>query len=476
MVHETAGEATVSDAGTAVEITNTTGAIAITKQTIVDPTHPIDPVDTFSFSIDCGANYSGVHELTTDMLTADDAMGMLTFADLPVISDGTECEITELDETPEWTLTTDRSITLTVSSAAPQTATFINERVLGSLVINKTVEGPDDVDLSGEVFEITITCTGGFIDGTHVIEATISATTPYTVDNLPLGANCTVEETADPRFATSYPDTDATIATATDGPADLSILNQTGSFTIDKAAFIDSSRPFDPDDEFSFTISCRTATGEPYEETVTINTTDGVGTWNSPLLPTGHECTIEMTVPDGWAVLSAEQANFVIGTDVQVLGFQSERSLVELTVTKTLASIPSGVDFADREFDITITCDQGFQVENYTIPGSAVVSQDENIVIGDLPAAATCTVTEAEDDFFAATYAPAETIVLSATEANQVTITNTGTQALADWARNPGPLALTGNDAGRLVWLGVLLMGAGAVILGGRRRLLQAKN
>ena len=460
-----AAEVTIVDGGAAAEITNTTGAFVISKETVVDSTHPIDAVDTFSFLIDCGAAYSGTHDITTDTITSTGAMGVLLATDLPTLGEGTVCDITELDESPDWAVATDRTVTLTISSTEPQTASFTNDHVLGSLVVDKTVEGPDGVDLSTEVFDITITCTGGFVEDPYVMTATVSATAPHTVDGLPYGADCAVAETVDPRFATSYTDTDAIIDPA--APATLSILNQTGSFVIDVETLIGSGSPFDPDDDFSITITCTSEHGETYEETLTISTIDGDGTWESPLLPVGHECSVTFDVPDGWAVVGGDTANFVVGTDVQVFGFQSDRTPVTLTISKTLASVPASLDYSDHEFDLTVTCTNGFASGEYVVPGNLVVSQDEALVIENLPAEASCTISEAPDQYFTASYAPAESIVLSATEANEVTITNTGNDALAD---NPPPaLAFTGSEAGRLLWLALLLMGAGFIALGGRR-------
>ena len=470
----TAATATITDDGAAVGITNTTGGIIIEKLTTVDPAHPIDPVDTFTFTVDCGAAYVGDHEITTDTLTATGAMGVLSYTDLPSLGDGTICEITEHDESPDWALVTDRTVTLTVTEAEPQVASFTNEHVVGSLIIDKTVEGPEGLDLGAEVFDITVTCIGGFTEDPYVFDATVSATSPFEADGLPYGAECTVEETPDPRFAISYTDTDAAISS--NEVATLSILNETGSFVIDKESFINSDLPLDPDDEFTFVISCVHADGDTYEETITITTADGEGTWESPLLPAGHECSIELIAPDGWDVLSNTVVDFTVGTDVQTFAFQSERSLVSLTVSKTLDSVPSSLDFADHEFDVNVSCDVGFETADYAIPGDQVVSEDALLTIDDLPVGTTCTIVEAADEYFTATYAPADTVLLSATGDNAVTITNTATQELIDKANTPppaGPLAFTGVESIRLVWLSLLLVGAGMFALGARRRFVQ---
>ncbi len=478
---ETAAEVTVLDTGAAATITNTTGAIIIAKETVVDSAHPIDPTGTFSFDIDCGAAYTGVHELTTTFTTATGAMAFLTYTELPLIAEGTTCTITELDETPDWTLVTDRSVDLVVTSVDPQTASFTNDRVLGSLVVDKIVEGPADLDLDIEPFEITITCVGGFTVDPYTITTTITGDSDVVIENLPRGAVCDVTETPDPRFATTYPDVDAEIgsddAPALDPdaePADLSILNATGSFVIDKETFVDSTRPFDPDDTFTFEITCVHPDGSEYVETITISTTDGEGTWASPLLPAGHECTIVLLPPDGWVGVGVTTVDFVVGTDIEVFAFASERTVVDLTITKTLASIPSGLDFANRSFDISVTCEGGFGSETYVIPGDHAVSQDVSVTISDLPAASECVIAEAPDDdgWFTASYAPSDTITLSADGDNDVTVTNTGTEDLAEWARRPvGPLAFSGSSAQHLAWFGFILLAAGVALLAARRRM-----
>ena len=218
-----AAETVVGDDGAIVAITNSTGAIIVAKQTIVSALHPIDPVAEFTFTIDCGAVYNADHTLTTDLVGTGGASGLILYSDLPLIPEGTSCAVTEHDETPEWVLVTDRTVDLVAASASPVTASFTNQRTETSLTITKQVEAPDSVDFSEEVFEVMLTCSGGFTEDSYEIVGEFSVLSPLTIDELPLGAECSAVETPDDRFAV---DNLTGAVVLGDGPATIDILNE----------------------------------------------------------------------------------------------------------------------------------------------------------------------------------------------------------------------------------------------------------
>ena len=472
-----AASTTISDGSNDVLVVNSTGALIVSKETVVSQTHPIDPVDEFTFTVDCGAVYVGDHTLTTDTLTPAGAIGAIFYTDLPLIPEGTVCSVTELPETPEWTLTSDRTVTLTATSADPVTAQFVNERALGSVAINKLIEAPDGVDLSTEEFEVSVACTNGFIgEDPYVLTGTISEVSPFIIDELPYGAECSVEETADIRFATSYNTSDVTI---TDVPSIVDVLNQTGSFHIDIDTIVGSSRPFDPDGDFTFSVSCSNGDDTVYEVLVNASTEDSNFRWEAILLPTGSTCETTLGDTVEWNLAStmgeSTAGNVIsqtIGTDVAWNAFELERAVAPLNITKELESIPTGADFNAEAFEVGVTCAGGFVDDQYELPEDLSVSVVAPLTVDELPVGSECTISEVTNEFFDATFSPDPTLTISATSGdNEVTIINVGTEALAvSLEQAPPTLALTGRTVWSLVWVAIVLMLAGAFLLGPRRR------
>ncbi len=484
----TGAVATIVDGGSVAQITNSTGAIIVAKETVVPASHPIDPVGDFTFTIDCGAVYSGDHTITTDALTATGAMGVIFYTDLPLLPEGTVCDITEHDETPAWTLATDRTITLTATSANPVTAEFINDATIGSVVIDKIIEGPDGFDLSADEFEVTVTCSGNFTENPYVLTGVISEIEPWTINELPYGADCTAVETPDPRFTTSYTSTDSDDAgavTITTEPSAVSVLNQTGSFHVDIETLVSSARPFDPDDTFSFTVTCSNGDDVIYEELVEASTADGFSTWEAILLPTGSTCETALDPAVGWTLTGAmgeavtdDVIGQTIGTDVAWNGFEVERELASLSVTKLLEDIPFNADFTAETFELTVTCADGFTEPDHQLAEQLTISTLNPLTVENLPVNATCTIAEVENPFFDPSFAPNDTFVVSSDSAinsiNAIALTNIATEALSTFLEAqqppPSPLAFTGRTVWSLVWLAVLLLAAGMFLVVSRRK------
>ena len=473
---------TITNGENAVQVTNSTGAVIVSKDTVVPPTHPIDPVDEFTFTIDCGAVYSADHTITTDLLTPTGATGVIFYTDLPLIPEGTICNVTELDETPEWTLTTDRTVTLTASSENPVTAQFVNERTLGTLDINKIIEGPVEVDLSAETFDITVTCSNGFTEDPYVLTGVIGEGTPFTIDDLPYGAECDTAESADARFATSYSSTQGEISsdvTITTEPSIVDVLNQTGSFHVDIGTLVSSARPFDPDDEFTFIVTCSNNDEVIYEATVDATTEDGAFRFEAALLPTGTTCETTLDSPSEWNTVSAmgEQSTEMaitqtIGTDIAWNAFEVERATASLPINKELAGLPADTDFATEEFAIDVTCVGGFIDAEHQLTEDLLVSTTDPLIVPELPVGSECTVVEQASDLFDDSYSTSPTFVVSAGDSdNALIITNTATDSLlSSLEPDAPPLAFTGSTVWPLVWFAILLLLAGVLIIGPRRR------
>ena len=407
---------------------------------------------------------------------------MIFYTDLPLLPEGTECEITELDETPEWTLTSDRTVTLTASTTSPVTANFVNERTSGSLAITKTVESPEGVDLSAEEFEVTVTCSGGFTEDPYLLTGVISEVDGWVIPNLPYGAECRAVETADERFTTSYSADAVPIAAKT---STIDVLNQTGSVHVDIQTVVSDARPFDPDDDFTIAVTCSNAGEVIFDSTINLSTVDGFVQWEAPLLPTGATCQTSLDPSVAWALTGATgdatNENVIsqtIGTDVAWNAFDVERLLGTLTVTKLLEDIPFGADFTTEEFEMTVTCSDGFIDAGHQLGETLLVSTVNPLLVTDLPVGAECTLAEVENPFFNPSFAPSPTFIVSPiAEGNAIdaiAVTNIATQALSTFLEEQQPppptLAFTGRTASELVRMALLLLAVGGFILFGRRR------
>ncbi len=466
----TAAAATIDTDGENVGILNATGSVIIAKETVAPTTHPIDATGTFSFLLDCGAVHSQVYDVDIDLPTTTGAVGFLTYAELPFLPNGTDCAVTEQDPGPQWTLTTAPTVDLTVDSAAPQTASFTNERVVGPIEITKTLDGvPAAVDLSDALFEVTVTCDGDFAPSPYVVPAPtfISANTPLTIADLPTDAACTVVEAADERFTTTYAPADGAVTVATDGET-VGITNTTSTVALTKTTEISSAHPIDEDATFDWQVTC-TAADETvlFDETVSLTTVDGTAAWiapDTPLLPPGTACSVTEQPAAGWTVSDRSGGTLVGDASVDVVtdvgtnevGFTNTRDTATLTIDKALEGVPDDIDLSGLAFDVTVTCTGFFAADPYVVPGPLRVSTVGDIVIDDLPTGTSCAVVETPDPRFAPVYEPADGAVLIADDpdpadgeapGNRVSITNrTGTFVLvkATAADSSFPLDLTG--------------------------------
>ncbi len=460
--------------GVGVVVTNTTGEILIVKETVAPTTHPVAATGRFIFTVDCGATYRADHEVVADVLTDTGAMGLLRYSDLPLLPDGTICTVSEQDPGPLWVLETTEPVLLTVSSDAPSTASFVNRRLTGDLNITKTLDGvPDDMDLSNELFEVAVSCSGGFTEDPYVTIHNVTASTPIALTDLPTTSVCSVVETADSRFATSYSTESVTIG---DVPATVDITNATGVYEVIVNTAVDAAHPIELDDTFEIEISCSytDADGNPatYIEIVTITTVDGQGSYRSPLLPANTICTTIQLGDSSWSLdnraggtnTNENGIDYTVVGGSNTLEFFNSRAVTSLEVTKTLANVPESADHTATEFEVTVVCEGGFTIDSYEVPGDLVISTLESLVIDGLPVGTECAVTEAAHEFFDATYDVDGAVTLDESGA-MVSITNTGNEALNAAPTLLTPLALTGAELSLYLFLAFTLLASGVTAL-----------
>ncbi len=428
------GEVTIlADEQVGVDLVNRTGELMISKATEAPSTHPVDPTGVFEFRIECDNGpipYAENVSINVDTLTASGAWGALRYDDLPLLPNGTTCDISETGGSEGWTLTSDETVTLVITSDGVQTASFTNSRDTADLTIEKVLRGvPAEIDLVNEPFEVTVTCTGDFStaqpDQPYELVVTVSAQQGAVIKDLPTLADCTVAETEDPRFVASYEqagqlDSDGETAT---------ITNETGSFAIIKHARVSSSHPATPQGSFNFDIVCVGPDGtELFNGSTTITTssiddTSASGTWgppSTPLLPAGSTCEMSEQSNVEWMLvdrlggpLQGENGFAIeVGVNLVEVEFTNERNVGSLTVTKSLAGLDQNqaVELENELFDVIVECSGRFGVDEigaervYQVPGPTQISAATELVIPGLPVGATCQVREVLDPRFTPTY------------------------------------------------------------------------
>ncbi len=445
---------TLDEATGSVDITNQTGSLVVRKDAVVDSALPVDLTDTFEFEIICVNGATTIHEAThfvvTDALVPGGAAGGVPYTDLPLLPPGTTCTATE--QVPAgWTPVGATTVSATITAEVPEPELgFTNEREVADLDIDKVLAGvPAGLDLDAEPFDVDVTCTGDFIDGSVGLDGAVSVDTSWTIEGIPTGASCTVVETADPRFtATNEPAGPISI----DAGGIVTITNTTSSFTLTKTTTA-SDASIDLDGGFEFGIDCGAGS-----ETVTIDVTDGIGAAavaDLPLVAPGTSCTIRETdLPTGWTIDARTGGTPVGGDGVQFttsahtpvdVGFVNRRDVAELTITKVLAGVPAGIDLDAEAFTVAVSCTGGFEGGTFDVPGPLTVSVDTPLVVGDIPTGSTCTVTEADDPRFAESVAPADPVLVSDGGASATLTNTTSAVGITKTVTIPGPHPLEGD-------------------------------
>ena len=448
----------LGDAGASASIENATGSMIISKRTTAPLTHPIDTDGTFSFRVDCGVAYDGVHELDASLATADGSFGFLTYAELPLLADGTNCSVTELDAGAQWALATAASVDLVVSAADPVTAEFVNARRTGGLRVDKTLDGvPAGLDLDSEAFGLTVVCSDGFDTATHTVTGSVSVDGAFVVDDLPSDATCVVAEDADDRFAAVFSPVDATVDIVADATASIVVENRTGTIDVTVTTIAPTTHPIDLAVDSTITITCVTPSGAPgWSDTVVVSTdATGDGVWTpsaSPLLAPGTTCQVVHSTPPAWTLDATVIDDVDDGAvtapgsvllrvadptapfaDTPTAGFRLVRDTGPLTITKLLDGVAvdtvdpdRGEVFGTLEFDVTVSCSGAFIGGTHMV--MTAISGLQPSTIDDLPTGARCTVVESPDPRFAASSDPVDGVVTIDEVGVEVTVTNaTGT-------------------------------------------------
>jgi hypothetical protein len=452
----------------------------------------------FSFAVSCtflgeevwatgyDAGTPMAEELTPDQVWA--------LGGLPV---GAECVVTETDDLGALEtsmVVTDAGgtgepipgaeATVVIDETVGVQVTAVNTFGSGPLLLEKQTAGDAAEDFGQGPFDLAVACVLDTGDGPRSVWTGFVEIEPgetVRIDDIALGAQCTVRETDD-GGATDVEIEGSPATIVADGAevAAVTITNtfDAGSLIVTKEIEGDGAELWGAG-PFEVTLACVDPFGDPVElvEPVReLSEGNQYTTTYAPLL-VGLECTLTETGTGGATATTITDAD---GQDVEVI--EIPQAEVEVTVTNTfdLGSIEvvktlSGDGAGDREsdlFEVTASCTWNGEPIEVPAGDSATLAVDTPAVFEDLPVGAECAITETDTGGAAAvTYTPADPsdgsralVVVGADAAASVTIDN----------RFDADLAPTGFDA-RSAWLAamiaILLVGGGAALVLRRRSL-----
>jgi hypothetical protein len=376
------GQVTIPDGGTAeVTFTNVrqTGSLVVVKQA----SGPVAGAPTeFSVAVDCddGANQT----LTLDVGT--DGSASATIDGIPT---GTICTVSE-DVVPDgWTLDSIQPAQVTISADPdePVTVTVTNSRETAAFDVVKQVDGalaPAD----SATFEVEADCPDPV--GLTTLTLTVTeddGTATGTVEGVPVGAECSVEETSVPEgwTLTSIDPNPVTVNAGDSDTVTVTNTRELGELRIVKRL---DGPVAGADTDFTLDLDCDY---DPADQQVQLTVSDGqsAGVTVSEI-PTGTTCVLtESSVSDGWALESIEPSVVTVGTQPVELVVTNVRELGGLEIIKVLLG---PVDGASTTFSAFLDCD-------YDPADQRVVIEVQNGVakrteVTGIPVGVTCTATE----------------------------------------------------------------------------------
>ncbi|MDF1602871.1 DUF5979 domain-containing protein [Nocardioides sp. YIM 152315] len=355
-----------------------------------------------------------------------------------VTEDGDEGAPTD-GTTAEFTIGADDADGTHVNAVA-----FTNHYTVGAVEIAKDVAGDGADDWGAGPFEVAMVCTLDSATPTTVFDDTQTLTPPdltWEVTNLPTGAECTVTETA----TGGANDVEITPSTFTvgDDTADPALVTVTNTFTLGSIELrkVHLGGGADArDGSITFSLSCtREVDGEtetiavpggPDRELVQVNGDPNTVSWTG--LPTGATCEVEETdntapTPEE-TIITPDSIVVPEGTTAPVefvaLNVYERGSLA---IEKQVAG--DAAAFGPDEFLVAVRCTApgGTPVPlgpPVGLDGTVLVPGNGTVTIDNVPAEATCEVTQ-EAPSGATDTDLGEPVVIEPGETAEIEVTNT---------------------------------------------------
>lgn len=505
-----------------VTVTNTydVGTIEVDKE-LAGLGTDIYPVGPFEVTLECTFEGEPIEipgGATREFMPDDPAV----YEGLPV---GAECTVTETGTfgATETTMTVGDGAPVDGTSAdvvVPEndedgptsvTVTATNTFRTSPLLVRKTVDGdgaqyapdmpepPYTVDSIDELpYEVTLECT--FDNGDEAVDVPIVAGPtrkfgpgfPAAYFGIPDGSECTVTEsdTGSATTVTVSPDMPVVINEDEQAVVDVTNTYDLGEFQVEKVVDGDGAQygtgPFEVTAECTFEGTPIDMDAEAIGGATRTIAPDEPATYGG--LPVGADCVVTETEPGG-ATSTTVSTTVEDGEPGQVVvpGADADPAVVTVTNTFDVGSVAvekvadfEGDAYDVGPFEVTLACT--FEGADIEVPGGAAreIAAGDTVTYDGLPIGAECVVTETDDG--GAASSTVSTVgdgdpgaVTIAADATSVTVTNTfdavppppsddGDTGGGGW------LPTTGADIALWVGLAVLLIAAGVIAVGIRRR------
>jgi uncharacterized repeat protein (TIGR01451 family) len=317
---------------------------------------------------------------------------------------GTPCTVTETAAPPGYVLdSTPRNLLIPVGTSQTVNV-FVNEQ-LGSLSVSKHAVG------GGGTFHFTVSCDDGETYAPFDMTVAAGDTDTHLVsDQIVVGTQCTVTESASALFSTTRLPNNGTVTIDADGET-VAYTNTrlTGSLVVTKAADVDGT--------FQFDVDCD---GTAYDTTLNITTSGGSGSASISGIPTGTSCTVtEQSNPLFSTVVTPGDGTVTIAVGDNTVAFTNTRLRGSLIVTK---AITDGSNSGPYDFTYHVTCGEE-QLADFHLGTAEGLSLQHQI--DGIPTGTTCTVTEDADASWDVEVTPSDGSAVIGSEPVTVAFANT---------------------------------------------------
>ncbi|MFC4139174.1 MULTISPECIES: DUF5979 domain-containing protein [unclassified Microbacterium] len=355
---------------------------------------------TFTVGMTCtleGATPNPVFEDSTT-LSRDDPTWTVT--NLPT---GATCVVTETEN--GGANDSSGSVTVTVGDdpAAPVPAEITNTFTVGSLQVQKDLEGAPASGLDPATtfeYEVSLSCTrevnGETVDVTIPGGATRTITGAGTAlyEGLPTGASCTVTET-DAGHATGHtisPDQPVVIGDGSE-PVLVTVTNEFDNGSVSIAKSVVAPEGFPVPDSFTATVTCTwQGAAVPLANDGEVTIVPGADPVVIEDVPVGSVCSVvEDDAGQTGTTVSPEQITVTEADQTFALDVENTYEWASLEVGK---KVVSDTDAIPTQFEFHVICT--FQGET-VVDETFTLDADETETIDGIPARSECTVTETDD-------------------------------------------------------------------------------
>ena len=459
-----------------VTVTNTfaTGQLVVQKVTAGSGAPFLPDGAVFTVQVTCefaGTPVAGFNQLMVDLTTPDGLTA--TLGPLPV---GAVCTAVETeDQGAQAVVIAPEEPVVIKEGETPVEIRVANVFLTGELVLEKVVDGEGAAFVpAGTVFTAEVSCLylGQPVEG--FTEKAVDLTSPdqlsQTVGPLPIGAECSVEETASngAQGVVISPDEPVTVLGTEQPPATVTITNTFGVGSLILEKVVDGEGAvFVPEGTiFTAEVSCEFL-GEPVEDinpaVVELTTSDGLSQTLGPL-PIGAECAVEETETNGAGLATVVPETVTIG---------GADEPAQVVITNTFATgalvidkvIVGPTELVQGSFDFAVTCT--YLGSDIAPVAARITPPATSTTVEPLPIGAECSVAERAP--YGGADGPAQidpsSVVVGSGEPVTVTATNTFTPATQPPTPPSGLPATGAAGLGPVVLTGASLVASGSLLL-----------